>query len=206
MINRVWKKLMFYWRLFEDNHGYRSMIASFSVLLVGTVQWEVFWIENLSWIFFSEVHVDCIPCLGYYFSGIFISYDFVLCIAQSEGDLWRFHVEVQEAYTCKQILGLCHVTMVLHIHVGGNVTQVLTSLILHIHWKNTRIHENSWSNIFNFRNSRNNFVNVGGKYPSTPWVCAHFPDYSNLTMKLLPWIGQIYSPQFPEWPRKAFCH
>ena len=37
-----------------------------------------------------------------------ISYDFVyfLCIVQSEEDLWKFQVEAQRAYTCKQILGL----------------------------------------------------------------------------------------------------
>ena len=36
---------------FADNHGNWSMIASFSVLPIGAVQWEVFWEENLSWIF-----------------------------------------------------------------------------------------------------------------------------------------------------------
>ena len=31
-----------------------------------------------------------------------------LCIAQSEEDLRRFQVEAHRAYTCRQILGLCH--------------------------------------------------------------------------------------------------
>ena len=51
-------------------------------------------LHTVSWILFSEK---------------FISYDFILlCIAQSEGDLQSFQVEAQKAYTCKQILGLCH--------------------------------------------------------------------------------------------------
>ena len=33
---------------------------------------------------------------------------YFLCIVQSEENLWRFQGEAQEAYTCKQILGLCH--------------------------------------------------------------------------------------------------
>ena len=57
---------------------------------------------------FSEVRVDFIPCLGYYFPRKSYPMIFVLlCIAQSEGDLWRFHMEAQETYMCKQILGLC---------------------------------------------------------------------------------------------------
>ena len=39
-----------------------------------------------------------------------ISFDFVyfLCIVQSKEDLWKFRVEAQRAYACKQILGLGH--------------------------------------------------------------------------------------------------
>ena len=38
--------------------------------------------------------------------------------AQSEEDLWRFQVEAQEAYVCKQILGLCH-----NVHKHRNLSK-----------------------------------------------------------------------------------
>ena len=63
--------MMCYWWLFWD-HRNCSMIASFSVLFVRTVQWEVFWEEKLSWVIFSEVCVDCETCLGCYFLKIHI--------------------------------------------------------------------------------------------------------------------------------------
>jgi len=58
---------------------------------------------------FSEVHLDCIQCLGYYF--LRNKYPTILYfpyVAQGEEDPWRIQVEAQEAYVCKQILGLCH--------------------------------------------------------------------------------------------------
>ena len=82
--------------------------CSFSVLLVGINHWEVSWEVNYSgYIFLRYVWIAyCV--LDIIFWEI-ISYDFVyfLCIVQSEEDLWRFQVEAQETYRCKQIFGLC---------------------------------------------------------------------------------------------------
>ncbi len=83
--------------------------CSFSVLLVEIVHSKVFWeklvldilfwgtrqLLTVSWILFSEK---------------FISYDFCTsyCFVLSEQDLWRLHVKAQEAYACKQLLGIRH--------------------------------------------------------------------------------------------------
>ncbi len=37
-----------------------------------------------------------------------MTFVYFLCVVQSEEDLWKFQVEAQRAYTCKQILGLGH--------------------------------------------------------------------------------------------------
>ena len=49
----------------------------------------------MSWILFSQKLISYDLCTSFVFT-------------QSEEDLWRFQVEAQEACTCKQILGLCH--------------------------------------------------------------------------------------------------
>ena len=63
-------------------------------LILNISFWGPGGLRTVSWLFFWEI----------------ISYEFLyfLCIVQSEEDLWRFQVEAQGAYTCKQILGLCH--------------------------------------------------------------------------------------------------
>ena len=88
---------------------------SFLQLPTGSVPWEVFWEENISlvfllskhtsikWSFLKKENVFWILLLRNYYFMTFV----LPCIAHSEEDLWRFQVEAQGAYTCKQILGLC---------------------------------------------------------------------------------------------------
>ena len=64
--------------------------------------------SKLFWIFFLRYVWNVYRVLGYYFLRNYISWlVYFLCIVQSEEDLWRFQVEAQEAYMCKQILCLC---------------------------------------------------------------------------------------------------
>jgi hypothetical protein len=51
---------------------------------------------------------------------------YFLCIAQSEVGRLRFQVEAQEAYTCKQILGLCHLPPQLENQSGSRKIENLS--------------------------------------------------------------------------------
>ena len=83
-----------------------TMASKVILVLKDNWSWKITW----SWVFSLTGKTWYLGFVRF-FNWSYLEYGtFVcfLCVTQSEGDLWRFHLEAQTAYTCKGILGLCH--------------------------------------------------------------------------------------------------
>ena len=110
------KKIHGSWGFIGGNLGAVAWLLPSLSLPSGTLYIEGFWEENFHWIFFSEGHLEAYRAswaswwlFGYCFWETNILW---LCalplIVKVKKTFLRFQMEAHVAYTCKQILGLCH--------------------------------------------------------------------------------------------------
>ncbi len=110
------EKYRWSWGFIGGNFGAVAWLLLSLSLPSGLIPWEGFWEENFYWIFFSEGHLGVyrVPCASWCLFGYcFLRNKYLMTcvlplIIQRKETVWRFQVEAHVAYTCKQILGLCH--------------------------------------------------------------------------------------------------